>query len=67
MDRSSDDFHAHISAMLKSPSIMHGVPQYPNVHKAFKHDPNNMEGQQQQKQKGFELCKWKNTEGLDQM
>ncbi|CAN1335153.1 hypothetical protein LINPERPRIM_LOCUS36650 [Linum perenne] len=51
--------------MMRAPSIMYGVPQYPNVHKAFKHDPNHyhedqhQEMQQQKKHKIFKLCKWK--------
>ncbi|CAI0451567.1 unnamed protein product [Linum tenue] len=38
MDRSSHEYHAHISTILKAPSLIHGAPQYPNVHKAFNHD-----------------------------
>ncbi|CAN1179469.1 hypothetical protein LINPERPRIM_LOCUS36650 [Linum perenne] len=65
MDRSSHEYHSYISAMMRAPSIMYGVPQYPNVHKAFKHDPNHyhedqhQEMQQQKKHKIFKLCKWK--------
>ncbi|CAL1390589.1 unnamed protein product [Linum trigynum] len=38
MDRNSHEYHAHISTILKAPSLIHGAPQYPNVHKAFNHD-----------------------------
>ncbi|CAI0451566.1 unnamed protein product [Linum tenue] len=36
MDRSSHEYHAHISTILKAPSLIHGAPQYPNVHKPKK-------------------------------
>ncbi|CAI0385371.1 unnamed protein product [Linum tenue] len=100
MDRSSHEYHDHISNIIKAPSVIHGAPQYPNVHKAFNHDhrvyfqsrlqqakprpkkrvqltdlagraiveyevdvdesfDSEADGFVQQKQKNFELCKWK--------
>jgi len=46
------------------PSVIHGAPQYPSVHKAFNNKVSQEEeveadGSIQQKQKAFELCKWK--------
>ncbi|CAN0891343.1 hypothetical protein LINGRAHAP2_LOCUS16929 [Linum grandiflorum] len=48
MDKSSHDYHTYISEMMRAPSIMYGVPQYPDVHKAFKHDPRYFEQQERQ-------------------
>ena len=31
----SQDYHAHLSRMERSPTIILGASQYPNVHKAF--------------------------------
>ncbi|PNT10185.1 hypothetical protein POPTR_012G086200v4 [Populus trichocarpa] len=31
----SGDYHDYISTLSKTPSIIHGAPQYPSVHKAF--------------------------------
>ena len=31
----SGDYHDYISRLSKMPSIIHGAPQYPSVHKAF--------------------------------
>ncbi|CAI0385369.1 unnamed protein product [Linum tenue] len=93
MDRSSHEYHDHISNIIKAPSVIHGAPQYPNVHKAFNHSrlqqakprpkkrvqltdlagraiveyevdvdesfDSEADGFVQQKQKNFELCKWK--------
>ncbi|KAH8492977.1 hypothetical protein Peur_072436 [Populus x canadensis] len=106
----SGDYHDYISRLSKMPSIIHGAPQYPSVHKAFnnkvtqeeevnearqdnvnKKNPTRStkkvrvkeqvqvidqngnrksedieedvdaeaDGFIKQKQKGFELCKWK--------
>ncbi|CAN0891345.1 hypothetical protein LINGRAHAP2_LOCUS16930 [Linum grandiflorum] len=63
MDKSNHEYHNYISTMMRAPSIMYGVPQYPTVHKAFKHEPADYEQHQelelQKKHKIFELCKWK--------
>ncbi|CAN0891344.1 hypothetical protein LINGRAHAP2_LOCUS16930 [Linum grandiflorum] len=67
MDKSNHEYHNYISTMMRAPSIMYGVPQYPTVHKAFKHEPADYEQHQEQCRTVFELCKWKNTEGLDQI
>jgi hypothetical protein len=62
----SGDYHDYISTLSKMPSVIHGAPQYPSVHKAFNNKVSQEEevngeadGSIQQKQKGFELCKWK--------
>ncbi|CAI0385370.1 unnamed protein product [Linum tenue] len=80
MDRSSHEYHDHISNIIKAPSVIHGAPQYPNVHKPKKRVQltdlagraiveyevdvdesfdSEADGFVQQKQKNFELCKWK--------
>jgi hypothetical protein len=60
----SGDYHDYISTLSKMPSVIHGAPQYPSVHKAFNNKVSQEEeveadGSIQQKQKAFELCKWK--------
>ncbi|KAJ6881018.1 hypothetical protein NC651_027760 [Populus alba x Populus x berolinensis] len=56
----SGDYHDYISTLSKMPSIIHGAPQYPSVHKAFNNKVSQEEevngeadGFNQQKQKGL--------------
>lgn len=35
LNTTSGDYHDYISTLSKTPSVIHGAPQYPSVHKAF--------------------------------
>ncbi|XP_011040501.1 PREDICTED: uncharacterized protein LOC105136744 [Populus euphratica] len=35
LNTTSGDYHDYISRLSKMPSVIHGAPQYPSVHKAF--------------------------------
>lgn len=36
----SQDYHAHISRVSRTPSVLSDVPQYPNAHVAFNNNNN---------------------------
>ncbi|KAJ4827187.1 hypothetical protein Tsubulata_016772 [Turnera subulata] len=56
---SSQDYHAHISMLTKMVSFHPDLPQYPNVHKAFKNKTVEQEEQEQLQKKKSSKAKKK--------
>lgn len=50
-DTTSQDYHAHLSMLTRTPSALPDVPQYPNVHKVFNNRSPQEESQKQKPNK----------------